>query len=798
MASKESIQALGKAGLEGAAPLGEAGLKGVMASGLLWVEEGEQRLGIVAEVAPIIPVTKTYAYAIPDELAEKVAIGHRVQVSVGRRGRLTPGFVVALDRRIWDSTLRPIDLLIDDRSYLSPELVALARTISRHYCCPLGRTLKAITPAPVRQGRGLKKVRYLRLSDSIDALVAGSKRLTAGRKAVVNRLSGSREAVAFDDLSIQAEVSAAVLRKMIAEGWLTAEVREEIAGKAGLKGAATPAPAEKNAAAAEPDFLLNTPQQEAIDAIRATVAENVFRVLLLYGVSGSGKTEVYIHAMRNVLASGRQAVLMVPEIVLTTQLVNRIAARLPNVAVMHSGLPDAQRSVMWRQIASGQRTVVIGTRSAIFAPCPKLGLIIVDEEQEPSFKNLQAPRFNVRDVAIMRAQELCIPVVLGSATPSLETWYRSDHRSDYRRLVLPGRVRDLPMPTVHVVDMDVEQAEVKRTVLLSRIMETGLRDTLDRGEQALLLINRRGFATRLVCPDCRARITCPNCNVNLVVHTAGAFTICHYCRMRVPIPERCPVVTCGAKLVQYGLGTQRIESVLSELFNSASIRRVDSDTMRKRSDYEQVVADLEARKIDILVGTQMIAKGLDFPFVSFVGVFEADAAAFAGDFRAHERLFQLITQVAGRAGRSDAPGKVVVQTGNPHELPALRHALTHDYETFAAEELRVRERIGWPPFRRIARLVLSHPREQTARESSEETYAAISETMKALALEQADILGPASCTVSRIRGRYRYELIVRTRSANDLTRLLERLDQLRALRPKSASLILDVDPVSMS
>jgi len=760
----------------------------IESAGHLWVEEGEPVTGLVAEVAPIIPVFKTYTYAVPAGQAAGLGVGQRVTVAVGRKGRLVPGFVVALDTKPWDSTLRPIHSLIDQRSFLSAELVALARDISGHYHCPLGRTLKAITPEAVRQGRGLKKTKFLRLARTVEEITSDAKRISGARRAALELLAGAAEPIAVDELSQRSGASTAVLRKMIADGWLFAEVREVEVGHS-----------DSQVALVEPDFALNSEQRVALETIREGIADREFRVALLYGVSGSGKTEVYIHAIRDVLAGGGQAIMMVPEIVLTTQLVSRLAARLPQVAVMHSGLPEAQRSILWRQVESGKKNVVIGTRSAVFAPCPKLALLIVDEEQEPSFKNLQSPRFHVRDVAIMRARRLNIPVVLGSATPSLETWYRSGRRPDYRRAVLPSRVRDLPMPAVHVVDMEAEHAEVKRAVLLSRLMERSLSETLDRGEQALLLINRRGFANRIYCPACRTRITCPNCNVNLVVHTASGETLCHYCRVRVPIPQICPNVTCGEKLVQYGLGTQRIETVLADRFPQAKIRRVDSDTMRRRSDYEQVIADFESRKIDVLVGTQMIAKGLDFPFVSFVGVFEADAAAFAGDFRAHERLFQLITQVAGRAGRADAPGKVVVQTTNPHELPALRYALTHDYESFAQEELRARERVGWPPFRRLARTVVSHAREQVAREQAEALYGAVQTAINRLPTTPAcDILGPSPCVISRLRGKYRYELLIRAPSAKDLTRLLTQLETSGGLRLQSASLTLDVDPVSMS
>jgi len=754
-------------------------------TGFLWTEEGEPLQGVVAEVAPILPVNHTYSFAVPASFEGRVAVGQRVRVPMGRGGRLVPAFVLALDRRTWDSTLRPIHSPIDPASFLTPDLIEVGRQIAAHYACPLGRTLKAITPEAVRRQRGLVKARYARLVRSLEEIRALGRRIGPKRWALLSVLPAA-DAVRVEQVLRDSRTSPAVLRALVKEGWVETETRWEVETDETIDGLPV-----------EPTFALNDEQRSALDAIQTAIDAQRFSVTLLFGVSGCGKTEVYIRAMRRVIEAGRQAILLVPEIVLTTQLVGRLTSRFSQVAVLHSELTEAQRSLIWRRIAGGEKKVVIGTRSAVFAPCPKLGLICVDEEQETSFKNLQAPRFHVRDIAILRAKQLGIPVVLGSATPSLETWYRSDHHRDYRRVVISRRVRDLPLPKVHIVDMEDEIAEQKKAVLLSRALETLLGETLHRGEQALILVNRRGFAHHVFCPACRTRLTCPQCSVGLVVHTTTGQAVCHYCRCRIPTPTICPVVTCGAKLMQVGSGTQRIEALLAERFPHARIQRVDSDTMRHRSHYQRIVDDFEARKIDVLVGTQMIAKGLDFPFVSFVGMVAADAGGLAGDFRAHERLFQLVTQVAGRAGRADAPGRVVVQTMNP-ALPALSHALRHDYESFAESELRSRQRVGWPPFRRLARVVLSHPREETARREAEALVVRVQNTIESLALARADILGPHPCPLARLRGRYRYDVLIRTPDAASLRNLLGRLDSDGALRTKAASTIVDVDPVSMA
>ncbi len=753
--------------------------------GFLWVEEGEEVEGPVAEVAPVLRIDRTYTFSVPSELAGTVRLGQRVQIPLRKSGSLTVGFVIRLDRGRWDSTLRPIHSVVDEGSFLTPELIELGQQISAHYCCPLGATLKAMTPQAVRDRRGLVRVRHVRISPEA---VAAAARLSKKQKAVIDFLSAKSDAVEISFLATQTGASQAILRAMIKKALLDVIV-SEVPGESGVGYVVVPT--------IEPTFDLNPDQQNALDATLNAVQEDLFRVLVLFGVSGSGKTEVYIRAIREVVKSGRQAIFLVPEIVLTTQLSNRLAARFPNVAIQHSGLSEAHRAVIWRQIAAGEKTVVVGTRSAVFAPCPRLGLIIVDEEQETSYKNLQAPRFHVRDVAIMRASQLGIPIVLGSATPSLETWHRGQTRPDYRLVKMPCRVMDLPMPRVHVVDMCDEILEQKKPVLLSRPMERLLGETLERGEQALILINRRGFAHRAFCSQCQSRLTCPNCSSSLVVHVTTGQSVCHYCRTRIVTPTVCPQLGCGGKLIHVGTGTQKIEQLMAQRFPKARIQRVDSDTVHRREQYENLIADFEQRRVDVLVGTQMIAKGLDFPHVSFVGMIHTESEGFSADFRAHERLFQLVTQVAGRAGRASAAGEVVIQTLMP-ELPALTFALTHDYPGFAAHELSMRARTGFPPFRRLARFIVSHTRDEQARQESELLAGRIRPALVAVGANQADLLGPMPAPIPRLRGQYRYDLLLRMATASDLRKVLDQLRADRALRVKSAQLTIDVDPVSLA
>jgi len=752
----------------------------------LWVEEGEPRMGPVATVAPIAPIDREYTFAVPDHLAGQLAPGQRVVVPMGRARRPMKAFCLDIHVGEWSSTLQPIESCIDPVSHLTGPLLELGRWMARHYACPLGRTLNALVPAAVHRRSGFRTVRRARLARLLEEIIAEHARLGPRQRSLLETLAGHRQPVEVGGLLERSGASAATLREAARRGWV--EVSSE----------RVPPPAPTwDVPRSEPDFELTAEQRAALDEVRAMIAAARFRVGLLFGVSGSGKTEVYVRAIRRVVEAGRQAILLVPEIALTTQLVNRLARRFDDVAVIHSGLTDVERSLTWVEIAAGQRKVVIGTRSAVFAPCPNLGLMVVDEEQETSYKNLQSPRFGVRDVAVKRGQIENLPVLLGSATPSLESWFNSERAEHYRRIEITRRVRDLPMPAVHVVDMRQEHLLAGRSILVSHLLADKLADTLARGEQAVVLINRRGFASGLFCPSCKRWIECPSCNVPMVLHTALGAVICHHCGRRERPPDLCPDPACDRLLVAVGMGTQRVEDQFARRFPDKRIVRVDSDTMRTTQAYRQVIDEFEARRIDVLVGTQMIAKGLDFPHVSFVGVIGADAAVAAADFRAGERLFQLITQVAGRAGRSGGRGEVVVQSEHP-EAPALQAAILHDYRAFVGPELEIRRDQGFPPFGRLTRIVLAHAREETVRAEAAALADRIRRSITDAALPEASVLGPTPCLLARVRDRYRYDLLIRTSSPGAMQALLDRLREQRGLRTGAQSLVVDVDPVSMA
>ena len=753
----------------------------------------------MALISPVQPPGDGYRYAVPRELADALRPGQRVQVPFGRKDRPQVGFCMNVSDEEWGSTLKFIEAILDPVPLIDESLLPLAEWMADYYACPLGWTLAAMVPDAVRRGAGMRVVREVSLAVPAEAILnptdsagASPVRLSAKHRALIEYLQQVGGAVPVDEAAAAIGSTKAVLRTAEARGHVRLTTRRE----------PRPGP-DFDLPRVTPDFAINDDQQAAVKRMGEITDADAFRVVLLFGVSGSGKTEVYIRAMQRVLDAGRQVILMVPEIALTAQIVTRLAARFDDVAVMHSGLTGAQRARTWSDIALGRKRVIIGTRSAGFAPCRDLGLIVVDEEQEPSYKNLRSPRYHSRDTAIMRAHLGGFPVILGSATPSLETWYNCERLAHYECIRLPRRVRDLPLPEIELIDMRVEQRARRGVHLLSRRMEEELRATLSRGEQAVLLLNRRGYASYVFCPGCKQPIVCRNCAANLVFHKApigsddpqADMCICHYCHSRTSVPTHCPDTTCGRTLIRLGMGTQRVEEELKVKIPGMRIARVDADTMTRMRDYEEVVAQFEARSIDALVGTQMIAKGLDFPFVSFVGVISADMALAIPDFRAAERTFQLIVQVAGRSGRSDRKGTAIVQSLAP-QAPALQAAVVHDYERFAKAELESRRRMGLPPFTRLARILLADPRESRVRSEAAALADRLNEALASWG-SSADCLGPRICPLSRIRNLYRFDLLLRAPNARELQDLLRRARAEKCLTARVKQLTIDVDPVSL-
>jgi primosomal protein N' (replication factor Y) len=555
-----------------------------------------------------------------------------------------------------------------------------------------------------------------------------------------------------------------------------------------------PAPAP----AADTPLVLNPDQLQALSAVEQALAQGGFRAFLLHGVTGSGKTEIYLQAIQRVVAQGREAIVLVPEISLTPQTIHRFRGRFPHVAVLHSHLSDADRGGHWRRIATGQVQVVVGARSAVFAPTRKLGLIIVDEEHEGSFKQEGVPRYHGRDVAVMRARLEGIPILLGSATPALESWHNVQ-KKQYQLLSLPGRVLDLPLPRVGLIDLRHEPPARGRYRALSPALERAMREALGAGGQVILLLNRRGYATCIFCPSCGHAVKCKFCDVSLILHRAEVRARCHYCGYEQAPPKVCP--QCQSPKISYlGQGTEKLEAEIAHKFPGVSARRMDSDTMRKPGSHAEVLDAFKRGDVRILMGTQMIAKGLDFPNVTLVGVVDADIALHLPDFRAGERTFQLLAQVAGRTGRGLQGGKVLVQTFNP-EHPCIALAARHDYPAFALEELKLRQAHSYPPFHRMARVIIRGRKHEPVAACAKMLAEAFQAGLRADAATRQPsahlrLLGPAEAPLFRLKNFYRYHFQLQSANAQALHEVLRAVLG-RARPPAGVDVAVDIDPLSM-
>jgi primosomal protein N' (replication factor Y) len=797
--------------------------------------------GPFAAVAIEQAIDKTLDYAIPKALVGSVLVGQRVRVPLGKNNRPSSGYVVGISGTSNYPRIKKLIQIEDERVLIPPGLMELSRWIARYYCAPLGSVLESVLPSAVRKQIGVGYQQMVRAAMERVALRAMFEKTKAPkRRAILGRLLqlGEVEAIELVKLATEAGVTGPTVRKLVRLGVITITPEIDLAGfgetvqSGGVK---------------EGDIKLNEEQQKVFDELSPRVEAGGFSVNLLLGVTGSGKTEVYLQCIRKVIEKGKRAIVLVPEIALTPQTVRRFTARFPNVAILHSGLTATQRHRYWQQISMGRAQVVVGARSAVFAPVPDLGVIVVDEEHEASYKQDQAPRYHARDVAIKRGQIEGVPVILGSATPSLESYWRAEGtkarrhegteggegkggvgegagvgvgrglgegeragegkraRSAYHLLTLPHRVRGLQMPHVELVDLKVENRYRRGVHLISQRLEHLLRTTVEAGRQAILLLNRRGYSNFVYCSSCTNAVQCKYCDVTMTYHrspgaapgsASHAKSVhtgqlhCHYCLAVNPLPDKCP--HCGKKLSLFGLGTQRVEEELTAKFPDLKFARVDSDTMRGSKDYEALLGRFAKREIQVMLGTQMIAKGLDYPNVTLVGVISGDTALALPDFRAAERTFQLITQVAGRAGRGDAAGRVVLQTFLPDD-PTIRAAIKQDYVGFARTELASRKQVGLPPFARMVRIVLRDQDSEKLFKHCEELAAQLTEAAEGDAVRMK---GPMPCAISRIAGYFRNQIVLQAASAGPLQRLLAKVREKGHLA-RNERIAVDVDPVSL-
>jgi primosomal protein N' (replication factor Y) len=742
-------------------------------------EQADAADRLFAEVVFNRPLPTVFLYQVPPDLRDRVGPGRRVEAPFGASNERLIGYCVGLTRSAPPGrSIKALTAVLDTRPLVDEHLLQLTRWIADRYLCGWGQVLEAVIPAGVKSRAGTRNVVRFHLSDH----ARGSwtqLRLPPKQRAVLDVLAGSTEPMAIDQLSQAANCGIGPIHALRDRGLIIAE-RVRAAPRQVPEPPPEPVPA----------ITLNAEQQRALTAILHAVRSSRHATFLLHGVTGSGKTEVYIRAIEEVVSYGRQAIVLVPEISLTPQTIRRFRRRFSAVAVLHSHMTDAERHAHWQQIAEGRVQVVVGARSAVFAPTPHLGLIVIDEEHETSFKQESTPRYHAREVARRRAEMERIPLVLGSATPTLESWLRVQRRQD-GLLSLRHRVAELPLPPVVIVDVRHDpQLEAGRAI--GRALQSAMQQALRNDGQVILFLNLRGYAPVLLCRSCGHAVRCPDCDLTLTWHKQRGKALCHTCGHEADLPQGCP--KCHRPgLRSLGWGTERLEQEVRRLFPQVSALRMDSDTMQARGSHAQALEAFRRGDVQILLGTQMIAKGLDFPNVTLVGVVDADTALRQPDLRARERTFQLLAQVAGRTGRSRRGGRVLVQTTCPDD-PAIRYASRHDYLGFAADELQQRQALRAPPFQMAARVILRSPREADAAREADR-LAELLRTSATTQRQTVRVLGPAPCPVARSHGQFRYHLQLLADEIEAI-RTVWLSVQPRFTLHKDVDMVVDVDPLS--
>ena len=805
----------------------------------------------VAKVIVDVPTMQTdqpFTYLVPENLNEQLAVGMRVEVPFGNGNRHVQGFVLAIEpvaATVLDETnvqLKELVAVLDLKPVLNTEMLALADYMKEKTFAFKITCLQTMLPSVMRadyqkyiyltdelseelqdqlfygleeiswdqaQERGLlpqlmalrkqqkvdiryevttrnkvKMVRFIQAAKEFEQLEEIRLGLRKGAKKkeqllyYLQRL-GTEKVTAVKEMK-ELGFSTALLNEAAKNGWLTfiekEAYRDPFANQT----------FEKTTA-----LSLNAEQQVAVETILQSVQEQQSQTYLLEGITGSGKTEVYLQVIAEVLNQGKTAIMLVPEISLTPQMVQRFKSRFgEHVAVMHSGLSQGEKYDEWRKIERGEAEVVVGARSAIFAPIENIGVIIIDEEHEASYKQEETPRYHARDLAIWRSEYHHCPVVLGSATPSLESRARAQ-KNVYQRLRLTQRANQAAtLPTIDVVDMrqEVENGNVSS---FSMSLQEKLQERLEKNEQSVLLLNRRGYSSFVMCRDCGYVLPCPNCDISLTLHMDSKTMKCHYCGHEERIPYRCP--NCGQdKIRYYGTGTQKVEEELQTLLPDSRILRMDVDTTRRKGAHEKILRTFGEGQADILLGTQMIAKGLDFPNVTLVGVLNADTALNLPDFRSSERTFQLLTQVSGRAGRAEKPGEVIIQSFNPEHY-AIQLAKAQDYEDFYTKEMYIRHRGDYPPYYFTVQITASHPEEN---EAAKQMFQIATKLKQGLS-PQAILLGPTPNAFMRVNNRYFYQVIIKYKQEPMLQPLLkEILTDTQRATARGLKLSIDAEPMN--
>lgn len=801
---------------------------------------------LYCDVSLPVPLDQPFTYSLPDTLRHRVRVGSRLIVPFGTR-KMT-GVILRCHDDPPGVATRDALRLIDSEPVLSAELMALGRWIAGYYCSPLGDVLRGMLPlsSEIRRGKiwtltdsGRDAARQLLLDSSPDDPVLKILRMLEKRPLSASYLAKTmpladrairalerKRFIVSEEVQVERDPLRAPSERLrvelsgVANGpepKLNKPERElraflelhpgshnlkELEGTVKHASAAARSLARKGMVSLKPETVaikaairarhqLNSAQQAAFQQIHEAIQAKRFQTFLLHGVTGSGKTEVYLTAIETALAEGRSALLMVPEIALTPQMAGQFFSRFGDrVAILHSAFTDVERTGQWRRIRSGAASVVVGTRSGVFAPVQNLGLIVVDEEHDGSYKQEENPRYNGRDVAIVRAQGAGACVVLGSATPSLESRYNAE-KGKYTLLELPGRIESRPMPNVELIDMRQEFLETRKQETFSRKLIEALGQRVESGEQTIVLLNRRGFSSFVACRACGERVQCINCSLTLTYHKRDRRLLCHYCGYAEKVPSLCP--KCSSEHIYFlGIGSERVEEELHRAFPAARIARLDRDTVTGKRQYETILQDFREGSYDMLVGTQMIAKGHDIPNVTLVGVVAADLGLGMPDFRAAERTFQLLTQVAGRAGRGSLPGIVLVQTINPEHY-AVRLAAAQDYQGFYVKELNFRRMMHYPPFSAMANVLVRSEKKEMAMRMSTELGFLLNPPP-----EKLRVMGPAEAPVPRLKNEYRYQFLIKAASRKALNELLQKIRNFAAEHKWGATaLVIDVDPLTL-
>lgn len=725
-----------------------------------------------------------FDYAIPAGL--DVRPGCRVRVPLRRQSATGTVLAVSEPEQV-DFAMRELEGLLDPEPLITPVLLRTGEWIANYYGCSIESVVRSLLPEAVRTEENSAKTRrmaVLAAQPDADALARLAKRAPR-QHAILCMLDDAADGrLPVADLG---EGTAGALKAMEKAGLVRIEIEEvrRDPDADGIEEVVESAP-----------LVLNPAQEAALERVLHAVTHPAdAKPMLLLGVTGSGKTEVYLQAAQRALELGKTVLVLVPEISLTPQTVRRFKARFAamqgQVAVLHSHLSQGERFDEWHRIRKGIARIVIGARSAVFAPLPDLGLVIVDEEHENSYKQENPPRYHGRDVAVLRAAFEGSAILLGSATPSLESWHNTQ-LGKYELLRLDERADGQSMPLVRVVDMRLETAKQKGGLaILSDKLRAALEQRLERGEQSILFLNRRGFARSLQCPACGHVCQCPHCAVALTYHRTDERLICHVCGHQAIVPRKCPACADPAILLQ-GYGTQKVEEVLTKILPQAKFARIDADAMRRRHALRDTLHAFKTHKIDILIGTQMIAKGLHFPNVTLVGILNADLGLHVPDFRAGERTFQLLTQVAGRAGRGDLSGEVIVQTFTPHS-PSIQYARRHDFEGFSEQELEFRRQFGFPPYGHCAVLTSRSTHERRAEFTLQTLHLRLKENLPA-GIQLGEAL---PSPLVRAHGQFRFQITLRSQRARPLTRHVQAV-LARTSLPDDVTVVFDMDALSFT